>query len=396
MSVTRRRGRRSAPRSPPLPARTLHLGARRGRRSPALGGRPARRAIAAGRSGPRGRGRARGRADGRAARRAGRSRPTPTAQPALRARLRRGRVDARWSSRTGTRPLHERLAETGLAGLIDGGGRVGRAGRGEARHARSSRRAAGARRRVRPPMRGHVGDSVEADVRRARFAAGIRPVLICRAGEPPALDDVPVIRRLDALPQLVGARRSLGFGGRMSSFKPPLRRPAAVAACRVPSCPPGCHAPNRPSRRSRTTGPGRGGSRSGARSRSRSRRSSLASIAYAVIAGVAGLSADEANDVPGPVLGATFVQDAPAGRRRGAARRARGAGRRRRGARPAPHARLWPAVGWAAAVLATFWVASGLLVAIFRRAAEAGHHRGDQVGGWRAPRSPGLRRQSRA
>jgi membrane protease YdiL (CAAX protease family) len=90
----------------------------------------------------------------------------------------------------------------------------------------------------------------------------------------------------------------------------------------------------------------------------------LASIAYAVIAGVAGLSGDEANDVPGPVLGATFVQDAlliggavvlVGLAVRGGAAAALGLRR----------TAFWPAVGWAAAVLATFWVASGLLVAIF-------------------------------
>ena len=35
----------------------------------------------------------------------------------------------------------------------------------------------------------------------------------------------------------------------------------------------------------------------------------LASIAYAAIAAIAGLSASEASNSPGPVLGATFVQD---------------------------------------------------------------------------------------
>jgi membrane protease YdiL (CAAX protease family) len=90
----------------------------------------------------------------------------------------------------------------------------------------------------------------------------------------------------------------------------------------------------------------------------------LASIAYAVIVGVAGLSADEADDRPGPVLGATFVQDAlliggavllvqlalktgvPAA-----------LGLRR--------TRFWPAVGWAAAVMGAFWFAAALVVAIF-------------------------------
>jgi membrane protease YdiL (CAAX protease family) len=90
----------------------------------------------------------------------------------------------------------------------------------------------------------------------------------------------------------------------------------------------------------------------------------LASIAYAVIVGVAGLSADEADKVPGPVLGATFVQDAlliggamllvQLSVRSGAAR-----------SLGLLRTRLGPALGWAAAVLATFWLVSALLVAIF-------------------------------
>jgi CAAX protease family protein len=90
----------------------------------------------------------------------------------------------------------------------------------------------------------------------------------------------------------------------------------------------------------------------------------LASIAYAVIAGVAGLSADEADEVPGTVLGATFVQDAlliggavllvQLAVKSGAA-----------AALGLRSTRLWPAVGWAAAVLGAFWLASGLLIAIF-------------------------------
>jgi len=90
----------------------------------------------------------------------------------------------------------------------------------------------------------------------------------------------------------------------------------------------------------------------------------LASIAYAVIAGVAGLSADEANDVPGPVLGATFVQDALliGGAMLLVGLAVRGGAAAALGLR---RTQLWPAVGWAAAVLATFWLASGLVVAIF-------------------------------
>jgi uncharacterized protein len=90
----------------------------------------------------------------------------------------------------------------------------------------------------------------------------------------------------------------------------------------------------------------------------------LASIAYAVIVGAAGLSADEADEVPGPVLGATFVQDAlliggaviliQLAVKTGTAAAL--------GLRRTP---LWPAIGWGAAVMATYWLTSGLLVAIF-------------------------------
>jgi uncharacterized protein len=90
----------------------------------------------------------------------------------------------------------------------------------------------------------------------------------------------------------------------------------------------------------------------------------VASIAYAVIAAVAGLSAAEADDSPGPVLGATLIQDAiliggavlvvGMAVKSGAAA---ALGLRR--------TRLWPAVGWAAVVLGVFWLVSGLLVTIF-------------------------------
>jgi uncharacterized protein len=90
----------------------------------------------------------------------------------------------------------------------------------------------------------------------------------------------------------------------------------------------------------------------------------LASIAYAVIAGAAGLSADEAEESPGPVLGATFVQDALL---IGGAALVVGLAVKH-GAAAALGLRrtaFWPAIGWAAVVLGTFWLASGLLVAIF-------------------------------
>jgi uncharacterized protein len=90
----------------------------------------------------------------------------------------------------------------------------------------------------------------------------------------------------------------------------------------------------------------------------------LASIAYAVIAGAAGLNTDEAADSPGVVLGATFVQD---GLLIGGAvlvvgLAVKGGAAAALGLR---RTRFWPAVGWAAAVLAAFWLASSILVAIF-------------------------------
>jgi uncharacterized protein len=90
----------------------------------------------------------------------------------------------------------------------------------------------------------------------------------------------------------------------------------------------------------------------------------LASIAYAVIAGAAGLSAAEADESPGPVLGATFFQDAllvagavlavGLGVKQGAA-----------AALGLRSTRFWPAVGWAAVLLGAFWLASGIVVSIF-------------------------------
>jgi uncharacterized protein len=90
----------------------------------------------------------------------------------------------------------------------------------------------------------------------------------------------------------------------------------------------------------------------------------LASIAYAVIAGAAGLSAAEADEAPGPVLGATFFQDALLV---GGAVLAVGLGVSQ-GAAAAlglRRTRFWPAVGWAAVLLGAFWLASGIVVSIF-------------------------------
>ncbi len=90
----------------------------------------------------------------------------------------------------------------------------------------------------------------------------------------------------------------------------------------------------------------------------------LASIAYAVIAGIAGLTAAEAEDAPGPVLGATFFQDALliGGAVLVVGLAVKGGAAAALGLR---RTAFWPAVGWAAVVLGTFWLTSGLLVAIF-------------------------------
>jgi putative hydrolase of the HAD superfamily len=105
--------------------------------------------------------------------------------------------------------LHERLGETGLAGLLDGAlasAEVGVAKPGPAIFARALALAGvGAR------DAWHVGDSPEADVAGAR-AAGIAPVLLVRGERaPPIADGVPVIASLGELPRLAqyppGGRR---------------------------------------------------------------------------------------------------------------------------------------------------------------------------------------------
>ena len=87
--------------------------------------------------------------------------------------------------------LHERLAETGLAGLVDGAVASAELGAAKPDAAIFARGLALAG--VEPGAAWHVGDDVAADVEGA-LAAGIRPVLIAREGELPALDGVPVIR----------------------------------------------------------------------------------------------------------------------------------------------------------------------------------------------------------
>ena len=74
--------------------------------------------------------------------------------------------------------LHERLAETGLAPLVDGV--VASAEVGVAKPERAIFERALALAGVRAADAWHVGDSVAEDVEGAR-AAGIRPVLVARA-----------------------------------------------------------------------------------------------------------------------------------------------------------------------------------------------------------------------
>jgi putative hydrolase of the HAD superfamily len=127
----------------------------------------------------------------------------PDVLRALRARETRLVVVSNWDA-----SLHERLAETGLAGLVDGAIASAEVGSAKPDGAifRRALALAGA------PAEGswHVGDSVEADVAGAR-AAGLTPVLIDRDGALEAPAGVPRIRSLADLPALAqyppGARR---------------------------------------------------------------------------------------------------------------------------------------------------------------------------------------------
>ena len=75
--------------------------------------------------------------------------------------------------------LHERLAETGLAPLVDGA--LASAEVGSAKPDGAIFRAALDLAGARPQEAWHVGDTPEADVEGAR-AAGLRPILIARDG----------------------------------------------------------------------------------------------------------------------------------------------------------------------------------------------------------------------
>jgi putative hydrolase of the HAD superfamily len=98
--------------------------------------------------------------------------------------------------------LHERLAETGLAGLVDAA--VASAEVGCAKPDPRIFAVALARLGVDPPSAWHVGDSPDADVAGAR-AAGVRPILIARDGAAPAGADATgaeVVASLAELPPL--------------------------------------------------------------------------------------------------------------------------------------------------------------------------------------------------
>jgi putative hydrolase of the HAD superfamily len=92
--------------------------------------------------------------------------------------------------------LHERLAETGLAPLVDGA--VASAEAGVAKPDRRIFERALAIASVPAAAALHVGDSLDADVAGAR-AAGIRAVLLVRDGDANAPAGVPVIGSLAEL-----------------------------------------------------------------------------------------------------------------------------------------------------------------------------------------------------
>lgn len=93
--------------------------------------------------------------------------------------------------------LHERLAETGLAELVDGA--IASAEIGSAKPDRAIFAAALELAGTAPGQTWHVGDTPEADVAGAR-AAGIHPVLIVRDGVAPA----GAVRSLAELIPLLG------------------------------------------------------------------------------------------------------------------------------------------------------------------------------------------------
>jgi putative hydrolase of the HAD superfamily len=124
----------------------------------------------------------------------------PDVPPALAALRRAGFalvVVSNWDA-----SLHDRLAETGLAPLVDAA--VASAELGVAKPERAIFAHALALVDARAAASWHVGDSLDADVAGA-LAAGLRPVLVARAGARAAPDGVPVLDDLGGLPALVAA-----------------------------------------------------------------------------------------------------------------------------------------------------------------------------------------------
>jgi putative hydrolase of the HAD superfamily len=95
--------------------------------------------------------------------------------------------------------LGERLAETGLAALVDGA--VASAALGRAKPDAAAFAAALELAGVAPGAALHAGDSLREDVEGAR-AAGLRAVLVARTGGAAAPAGVPVIASLAGLPAL--------------------------------------------------------------------------------------------------------------------------------------------------------------------------------------------------
>jgi putative hydrolase of the HAD superfamily len=126
-----------------------------------------------------------------------RFRAYPDVAPALRELRARGLrlvVVSNWDV-----SLHERLAETGLTGLVDGA--VASAELGHAKPDRAIFEHALALAGAAADEALHAGDSLDADVRGA-LAAGLRAVLVARDGAAAAPAGVPVVRSLAELPAL--------------------------------------------------------------------------------------------------------------------------------------------------------------------------------------------------
>jgi putative hydrolase of the HAD superfamily len=128
-----------------------------------------------------------------------RFRAYPDAAPALRALRALGLsivVVSNWDA-----SLHERLAETGLAPLVDGA--VASAELGHAKPDRAIFEHALGLAGADAGSALHAGDAPEEDVAGA-LAAGLRAVLVARDGTGRAAPGVPVIRSLAGLPALCG------------------------------------------------------------------------------------------------------------------------------------------------------------------------------------------------